>query len=625
MKTQTGIRVIQGDTERVVPFSGAQTVLDLLRENGFTIAAPCGGLGTCGKCRVRVRAGGVPDPRAMEHHLISRTRLEAGFRFSCTLQPENGLVVEIPAWQNRRQHKTAAVTIPLEHDPVLKKRLLQLPVPSIDDQRPDLERVLDQIDNPRRGLSLSALGQLAQTVRREEYRVTALLEYGEEYRVLVGVEAGDTADDLWGIAVDVGTTTVAAYLIDLVHGRTVDVHSELNRQAEFGADVVSRISYAQQNGIGAVQAVVVTQVNRLIDTLTHRNGLTPASVYHVLFAGNTTMMHLLAGLDPAGIGVSPFIPVTARALTFPSGELGLTINAMGRAEILPAISGYVGADIVAAIEASRMRRRSAVSLLIDIGTNGEIVLGNAERLIACSTAAGPAFEGAQIRFGVGGIGGAVNTFSLNGDNGAGDVPAVGYTTIDSEAATGICGSGMLDIIAVLLANGVVDYTGRLLPRADLPATVPDAIGERCVDFEDHPAFLVVPAGETGDGEAIYLTEQDVRELQLAKAAIAAGIDTLLAEAGIGPDSVDAVYLAGGFGSHLNAESALAVGLLPEETRGRIEVLGNAAGIGAVMALASRNVNAECETLARNVRYVELSSAPAFQTAYIEQMTFGTTG
>lgn len=606
--------------KRKLPLGDAETVLDLLRDAGITVAAPCGGSGTCGKCLVRldvgVGVGELPPPGPMELRLVSRKQLDQGYRFACTLVPRDGLVVHVPVWQGSTKNKSAPVRQRLENDPAITKVMIQAPSPTIDDQRPDLERILDQLDNPHVSITPDGLRALSDAVRTGGYQITAVvaLDEGNE-RSLLGVEPGDTTDVLWGVAVDVGTTTVAAYLVDLVHGHTVDAHSELNRQAEFGADVVSRISYSQRKGVEPVHRVIVSQINEIILTLTGRNNLAPESVYRVLLAGNTTMSHFFAGLDPAGIGVSPFIPVTSRKITMRPGDSGIGINGAGRVELLPAISGYVGADIVAAIEASRMRETAGVSLLIDIGTNGEIVLGNREWLVACSTAAGPAFEGAQIRFGVGGIEGAVNTFAMEDEE-----PV--YTTINSGAATGICGSGMLDIVAVLLEAGVVDETGRLLPARELPEGLPEAIRGRCHDFEDHPAFLVVPREETLRGEAIYLTEQDVRELQLAKAAIAAGIDTLLVESGIEAASLDRVYLAGGFGSYLDAGSALTVGLLPREAQDKVQVLGNAAGIGAVMALASRRVSAECDLLSRNVRYVELSSSAAFQMAYIERMTFG---
>ncbi|TVR72259.1 MAG: DUF4445 domain-containing protein [Spirochaetaceae bacterium] len=620
MSSTKTITIRQGTREARHSFEGVHTVLELLQRSGFTVAAPCGGSGTCGKCLVRVIRGDAGEPSTMERRLLSEGRLAGGTRFACSLTPEANMEVEVPDWHGKTENKAALIASPLDNDPALVKRVMQLAPPSITDQRPDLERILAAGKVETSSLPLPALQELAATVRQEEYSVTLLLDRkkgrDEEWPAsrLLAVEPGDTTDRFWGVAIDIGTTTVAAYLVDLNRAHTVDVYSELNRQAEFGADVVTRISYAQKNGVKPVQATIIGQINGMIAVLTERNKLSPAEVYLALVAGNTTMQHFFAGLDPAGIGVSPFIPVTTGALSFPAEDLGIRINRHGLAGMLPGISGYVGADVVAAIVASRMRERSEISLLIDIGTNGEIVLGNKEWLLACSTAAGPAFEGAQIRFGVGGIEGAVNTFGLNG-NPTG-------TTIGSAAATGICGSGMLDIAAMLLKTGVIEATGRLLPAEELPDSVPSPVRERCATFEGSPAFMVVPAEETRDGEAIYLTEQDVRELQLAKAAIAAGVSTLLEDAQVPIEAVTSVYLAGGFGSYMNAESALAVGLLPAGAAGRIEVLGNAAGIGTVMSITSRTVAQECTRIAEHVRYIELSSSPAFQLAYIEQMTFG---
>jgi uncharacterized 2Fe-2S/4Fe-4S cluster protein (DUF4445 family) len=634
------IRVRQQEREEELLIDNARSVLELAQRSGFTIAAPCGGSGTCGKCLVRVVRGNAEEPTAMERRLLSEQRLREGTRFACGLLPEPEMVVEVPSWHSGTENKTALGSTALENNPGLYKLAVQVDQPSLEDQRPDLERILQAAPRATESaaapaghdLPLSALQELAAAVRREDHSVTLLLDRGEDGAPprLLAVEPGDTSHIFRGVAIDIGTTTVAAYLVDLKRAHTVDVYSELNRQAGFGADVVTRISYARKHGVKPVRDTIVAQINGMIAILAERNAVSLESIYFVLLAGNTTMQHFFAGLDPAGIGVSPFIPVTTKALTFRAEEAGVAINRYGQAGMLPGISGYVGADVVAAIVASHMHLREEISLLIDIGTNGEIVLGNSEWLLACSTAAGPAFEGAQIRFGVGGIEGAVNTFGLDGrlDEEMPGTPA--YTTINSSAATGICGSGMLDIVALLVKSGVVDATGRLLPADELPdeladeppGAVPHAIRRRCTSFEGRPAFLVVPAEETRDGEAIYLTEQDVRELQLAKAAIAAGIATLLDEAQVPIEAVTSVYLAGGFGSYMNAESALTVGLLPAGAAGRVAVLGNAAGIGTVMSITSRTVERDCSRIAEHVRYIELSSSPAFQLAYIEQMTFG---
>ncbi|TVR31690.1 MAG: DUF4445 domain-containing protein [Spirochaetaceae bacterium] len=627
MKQNQTIGVIQDGRQHQVATGGAADVLSVLQHSRFTIAAPCGGSGTCGKCLVRVIEGDPTEPCKMEQRLLSAARLAAGMRFACRLVPADAMVIEIPRWHAETRNKATLVAAALENDPLLAKRALSLAPPSIEDQRPDLERVLSASGCATQSLSVRALQSLAQDIRRHGFEVTALIDKEEEdHGRLLAVEPGVTAATLWGVAVDIGTTTVAAYLVDLLSARAIDVYSEINRQAEFGADVVTRITYSQKHGVAPVHQAIVDQVNAMLTSLAKRNAVALSDIYLAAVAGNTTMLHFFSGLDPAAIGVSPFIPVATRALSLAAADLGIRINPYARVVTLPGISGYVGADVVAAIVASRMRERAEVSLLIDIGTNGEIVLGNGDWLAACSTAAGPAFEGAQIRFGVGGVDGAINCFAFypedNPDNAEQNTGHVSLTTINSTPASGICGSGMLDIVAVLLQTGAVDETGRLLRQDELPQSVPSAIRTRCIEFESSPAFLVAEADQTRDGEAIYLTEHDVRELQLAKAAIAAGIDTLLADAQVQVSDVATVYLAGGFGSYMNPESALAVGLIPQQVRGRIEVLGNAAGIGTVMSITSRTVSRQCNHIAQNVRYIELSSSPDFQTAYIQHMGFG---
>ena len=632
---KVSITLRQADLERAVQAADSQSVLELIRREGLLINAPCGGAGACGKCLVRVVEGEADPVHPIESRLVSQVRLADGMRLACLLVPRNGMTVELPVWSEAGRAKAAPLTTELEHDPHFIRRQLTLPRPTLDDQRADLQRILSEAGCTRHRLPIDLLRSLSALLRENDWGVTVTVD--EEDKSLLWVEPQTPQRPMLGIAVDIGTTTVACYLIDLDTAHTIDVYSEINRQVRFGGDVVSRISRCANDGVSALRDTIVEQINRMSHVVTHRNGLQPQDVRHIVVAANTTMQHLFLGLDPTAIGVSPFIPAAACTLDYNGSGLALAAHPSGHVITLPCISGYVGSDIVAAILASGMDLRPEVALLIDIGTNGEIVLGNADWLRACSTAAGPAFEGAQIRCGTGGVDGAVNTFVANVD-GAGresdrrsaaelrgvshDATApFSYTTINDAPAVGICGAGIVDIVAALLDAGVIDDTGRLLGAADLPDTVPEPVRARCCIVDGAPAFVVVPESETAGGEALVLTEKDVREIQLAKAAIAAGIATLLEDAAIAAEDVGRVYLAGGFGSFLNRESAIRIGLLPPGTAERVEVLGNAAGIGAVMALASRSVFARCDAVAAGVRYIELSSTAAFQDHYIENMTF----
>lgn len=371
------------------------------------------------------------------------------------------------------------------------------------------------------------------------------------------------------VAVDIGTTTVAAYL--LADGKIIDAESALNCQKPYGDDVLSRIKYTTENadGLKELSLRIQAQVREMTDTLCARNGL---RAEQTAIAGNTVMLHLYAGVSPASIGVAPFTPVFTQQKT-----LGATV-------LLPSIAGYVGADTVAAILASGMHRSQEMCLLADIGTNGEIALGNRDGITVCAAAAGPAFEGAQIRCGVGGVSGAVSSVRLAEGT-------VSYTTIDDEPPIGICGSGILDAVAEMLCAGLVDESGF---------------------FEDE----VFPIAE-----GVFLTAEDIRQVQLAKAAIAAGIQTLLSEAQVPLSDIKTCWLAGGFGSYLNKNSACAIGLLPKELLEQIRPLGNAAGMGAALWLLSDECRKETQEIVRMTRYLELSGNPVFNHQFLSCMGF----
>jgi uncharacterized 2Fe-2S/4Fe-4S cluster protein (DUF4445 family) len=511
-------------------------------------------------------------------------------------------------------NKSALISEKLELRPALRKDLVVLPEPHLHDQASDHSRILREIGLDSPALPLPVLRELAGALRNDGYTVT-LCRYGGD---IIAVEPGDTRNRLYGAAVDIGTTTVAVYLVDIGEGRNIDVMSALNAQEVFGADVISRINYTMTHpsGLRLLGERILDQIDSMILSLARRNGIDPENIYAVSLAANTTMIHLALGLPPENIASAPFISVTTESHAIPARELGLSMAPGGVVQVLPSISGYVGADIVAAILASGMADSDSLCLLIDIGTNGEIVLGDRSRLVSCSTAAGPAFEGAHVRSGVGGIAGAVNKVSWEGGR-------FSFTTIADAGPLGICGSGIVDLLALLLRTGIVDETGRMLSRDEAASAggVSEWLLDRITETDGEPAFILVPENESTVGAPIMLSQKDVREIQLAKAAIAAGIDTLVKRIGVGLEDITTLYLAGGFGSYIHRESAVAIGLLPRELLNRVQVIGNAAGKGALMALLSEDLRSRCEGIRRVTEYIELSSSPEFQDAYIERMFF----
>ncbi len=598
----------------VQPQSGKSLLAILRQESVVSVAAPCGGRGRCGKCKVTVVEGEIAEPTEEESRFLTPADLEAGRRVSCLVYPKGEVVVEVPAAleamsQKADQFGDGAPIVDAPAPEVFVDRV-ELSPPHKDDQAADWERLRSAEGVGRLVAERRVLAELPSALRAGGFDATLVRDADRCYGVLPEMPSGQ-----FGIAIDVGTTTLAAYLVDVQSGTVVDVVSALNAQQKFGADVISRIHHTMEHEEGAeeLRNTIVTQLDDICGRLAERGKINPSEVVLVHITGNTTMMHLAAGLPAQNIAAAPFIPTTTDSIVESAWNLGLTSLPHAKARLLPAVSGYVGADIVAAILSAGVHHKDTTALLIDIGTNGEIVLKHHGVIYCCSTAAGPAFEGAQIHDGVGGIRGAVNAIHFDGDK-----PE--YTTIADEAPLGICGSGITDALAILLRVGVVDETGRMLGPPD-SGDLQAALASRLQEVDGEPAFMLVPAEETSTGSPVVMTQKDVREIQLAKAAIAAGIETLIQEAGIAVDEVEALYLAGGFGSYLRKESAVAIGLLPSELGGRITVLGNAAGKGAVLTLLSEAMTADALGVADDTVYVELSSSAAFQMAYISQMAF----
>ncbi len=401
----------------------------------------------------------------------------------------------------------------------------------------------------------------------------------------------DDPDDTeaFGVALDIGTTTMAFYLVNLMTYELIEKISVLNPQGNYGADVISRIEYGirEEEGVSVLQKEVITGINKAVRTVCRKAGLRTEQIYLMTVVGNTVMLHLLLGVNPSPIAFAPYTPVFTEQKMLRGTELGLQIHPAAHIRILPSIAGYVGADIIAGIAATDIMDKEHYTLYIDIGTNGEIALGNRDVLYCCATAAGPAFEGARIECGVGGVQGAISEY-VEGR----------YETIGHKKAVGICGSGLIDIIAFMLDTGVIDFSGIL--DAD---------------------FVVEKKDATATDHDIVITQKDIRELQLAKSAIYAGIQTLMGVAGVSFDAIDAVYLAGGFGNYIRSDSAVRIGLLPAELKDNIIPVGNSAGTGALLSLKSLDFEPEVDRVLARAEYVELSMRPDFNDLFMNSMFF----
>ena len=603
-----------------------ETLLSLLRANGHPVPAPCGGAGTCGKCKIRIVAGNAGPLGETEQRLLSEREIEQGVRLACRVVPREKLEVEEFSSSLNRLGKGAWENgfpkFPQGNDSWIRKRAVCLPEPSLEDQRSELLRLFESAGLQHTSWSPRLLERFASALRDENRELTLVEHYNDaasQHADILDVEAGDTTSRFFGCAVDIGTTTVAVYAADLASGIPFDSLARANVQSSYGADVISRIGFSMEHGIEELRDAIRDQLRRMISVLCRRNGISTDEVYRIVFVGNTTMLHLLLGVDPAGIAAAPFIPVFTEEMVFDAAELGLEIHSAAAAHIVPGVSSYVGADITAGIVSVNVLENEGACLFIDVGTNGEIVLKHDGKLWACSAAAGPAFEGANIRWGTGGEDGAIDYFAVSEEG-------FSYSTIGDNPAVGICGAGLVDVLAELLKCGLIDEKGRLLSSEGLESAEIDEglkalFRPRLTEIEGKPAFIVASADETGVGEDIALLNRDIREVQLAKGAVAGGISTLLEKAGLGLSDIAHVYLAGGFGSYVGKESAGEIGLIPKELVPCTGGVGNAAGKGALFTLLSREMSARFERITEETTYIELSSEPVFQKFFMKEMYF----
>ncbi len=581
---------------------------------GIYVEGDCAGKGTCGKCRVRIIEGEKAEPTKAEVKHLSASEIDEGWVLACQRNVIGNCTIEVPRLKDAHSRKTklSGGVEKLDKEPSVFKQSVTLDRPSVKDQKADLERLLDAISRKDLQVKPREIVNLPDLLRTNKYQVTAC--YTD--RRLIAIEAGDTTDQLYGIAFDIGTTTIVGSLIDLNSATVIAVSAATNPQNIYGADVISRITHASkvEGGLKQLQDKVIDAANLIIRQLLREAGVARDQVYEATAVGNTTMSHLFMGINPTYLAPAPFIPAYSRALEVEASELGLKINPAGSVTFLPNIAGYVGSDTVGVILATGMDQRNDNCAAIDIGTNGELVLAANGRLMACSTAAGPAFEGAEIKQGMRASAGAIEAVSYTAGG-------IRIKTIDDVPACGICGSGLIDAAAALLQAGLIEQTGRFVNPEENPDRVPEIFRNRLRPGKVGYEFVLTPAAESDTGEDIVLTQGDLRELQLAKGAIYAGLMILLKEAGLEISDLDQVMLAGAFGNYVRRESALAIGLLPDIPPDKIVAVGNAAGDGSRLALASKTMRARALKLPDQVEHLELSTRPDFQDIFINALAF----
>jgi uncharacterized 2Fe-2S/4Fe-4S cluster protein (DUF4445 family) len=611
------VRVNLVFNERPVRVPYGVTLFDAASWNGIAIDSTCGGHGTCKKCRIRI-ADDPPVPTSLDIRAYTAEELKQGWRLACRTTATRDTQVEVPPLTTRPKAATVGVGRQVILRPAVQKRYLELAEPSLADQASDLERVLAQLDDLEPRAELSVLKTLGQTLRAADYKVTAVVVDD----VLIAVEPGDTTGRRYGIAFDLGTTTVVATLLDLSTGTPVAVESALNKQQPFGADVITRISATMMDpgALDKLQQLATETLGELAQAVCRAGGVEAHEVYEVALAGNATMTHLVLGVDPEPLGMAPFIMSTRLFPEVLAADLGLAgaVHPRARAVVFPAFGAYVGGDITAGLLASGMDRDARVRLFVDIGTNCEIVLGNREWLLATAAPAGPAFEGAAIRCGMRAADGAIEVVTMTPGE-------LSLKVIGDAEPRGLCGSGLVDAVTGLVRVGLLDQSGRFVSEEEAAARAP-GLASRLTSIGKERVFVLHWRGPGNVPEdSIYLSQRDVRELQFAKAAIATGWRVLLEEAGLDQGDVKQVLLAGSFGSYLSPASAIRIGLVPRIPVQRVVSAGNVAGEGAKMALLSLRERAGGLALLEEVRYVELSDRAGFNDRFVEQLPFPPAG
>lgn len=590
------------------------SVFDAASWNGIAIDSTCGGHGTCKKCKVQVVSGDVPVHR-LDQRSFTGEQLAAGWRLACLARATAPLKVDVPPLTTRPKAATLGVGRQVILRPAVQKRYVELTEPTLSDQRTDLQRVTDAIDDLELTPDLHVLRRLPAVLRQADYKVTAVVVD----EALIDVEPGDTTARRFAVAFDLGTTTVVATLIDTATGTPAAVASMLNKQQPFGGDVITRISATMMDpdALPRLRDLAQQTLVELTGNVLDEAGVAAEEVYEVALAGNATMTALVLGIDPEPLGVAPFVMSSATLPSLLASDLGLSVHPRARAVVFPALGAYVGGDIVSGMLATGMDRDKRVRLFIDVGTNCEIVLNDGDTIVATAAPAGPAFEGGAIRCGMRAADGAVEVVHIDPEAEGG----VSLQVIGDVEPQGLCGSGLVDAVSELVRAGLLDGSGRFVSQ-ERAAEVAPYLADRLTSVGQERVFVLHrPEPDSAPEDCVYLSQRDVRELQFAKGAIATGWTLLLEQLGLTASDVQQVLLAGSFGSYLSPAAAVRIGLVPKIPVLRIVSAGNVAGEGAKMSLLSVRERAGAMTLLEEVAYVELSDRTDFNDRFVDLLAF----
>ena len=614
---------------RRVIYSKDNTIFEILKELGISINSICGGAGTCGKCKISIQNGIeylTPFTKSEMQYLTIEER-KRGIRLACqtyidqtklklleTLnEPQFRIFLPYELLLEGFKILTTGKSSEIQLRPLIKKYYIEVKVPSLEEPLPDFERIkaalilkFPKVVNKNSvTIDFDVLNTLPEILRKDKHKITCTLWNDH----IVALEPGNTEKENYGIAFDIGTTTIVGYLINLNDGKIYAVDSRLNSQTAFGEDVITRLTVIKEENenLNKLNSSVINDLNDIIINTCKQANISPAQIYEATIVGNSVMHHIFLGINPINIGLSPFIPVIQKSLNVKASKLNLNISPSGNVFTAPIIAGFVGADTIGVILSSNIDQEKELTLAIDIGTNGEIIIGNRKILAVGSCAAGSALEGAHISDGMRAAAGAIESIKIDPKN-----LDVSYSTIKNKTPIGICGSGLVDAIAEMLKSKVITRSG------NFNKTITDH--ERFIIRDKFPEFIIAYKEETSLNKEITITQNDIRQLQMAKAAFYSGVRLILKKLGENL-KIQQVFLAGAFGNYINAKNAKFIGMIPDIQDEKIHQIGNAAGIGAQHCLLNKELRNKAQKLLNKIQYVEIAVEEGFQKEYAEAMYF----
>jgi uncharacterized 2Fe-2S/4Fe-4S cluster protein (DUF4445 family) len=584
-----------------------KTILEAANEAGIYTNSVCGGVGYCGKCKVIVSDLEKIQTRESIH--IEPDEKEQGVVLACLSTVLDDVTVTVPetlsaqAGQILTDEKSHNSKELFDFGPLIIKRCIEMSPPTVHDHTADKERLYaalhEQAGSHVIHMGLDILQNMSTILQSSEYKVTVSGAFRDDIFEIINIESGDKCDMNFAVAVDIGTTTIVVHLIDLANSKTIDTEAAYNSQINFGEDYIMRIMYAEENNaFDRMQNTIVSDINRLIETLINRKGIDRENISAVVCSGNTAMMHFLLKLDSGRIRREPYVPSVNFYPPIRAKEIGVRINANGLLYCVPGVAAYVGGDIVAGVLTTGIFAKESISLLVDIGTNGEVVLGNKDWLVCASSSAGPAFEGSGVKHGMRAAAGAIEKYALNEDG------SMEYKTIDGKSPVGICGSGLLDVLAELFTHGIIDRTGRF-SHGNNPLISEDDEGLQ---------FQIVPPGSSQ--KEIVITQADINNLIRSKAGVFAAIKVLMESTQVETKNLDAIYMAGGFGNYLDIKQAVTIGMLPDVPLDKIHFVGNTSIAGAKNILLSRKAQKQAEQIAASMTYFDLMTHQSYMEEFM---------